>query len=98
MREAVGTGRQGGYGGELYVGEGSSAQGKGLVLTGGEVRVEALLEIIIHKFKDEVETRRLRDDLRKGRGKRTRSSGGERRGACVVTYDSLEKERAEGEV
>ena len=67
------------------------------MLTGGEVRVEALLEIVIHKFKDEVETRRLRDDLRKGRG-RTLSSGGERRGACVVTYDSVEKARAEGEV
>ena len=79
MREAVGTGRQGGYGGELYGGNGSSAQGKGLVLTGGEVRVEALLEIVIHKFKDEVETRRLRDDLRRGRG-RGRVRGREARG------------------
>ena len=58
------------------------------------MRVEALLEIVIHKFKDEVETRRLRDDLWKGEA--GRSSGGERRGACVVTYYSVEKERCEG--
>ena len=77
-------------------GKGLVLRGMGLVLTGGEVRVEALLEIVIHKFKDEVETRRLRDDLQKGEA--GRSSGGERRGACVVTYDSVEKERAEGEV
>ena len=65
------------------------------MLTGGEVRVEALLEIIIHKFKDEIEARRLRDDLRKGRGKRARSSGGERRGACVVRYYSVAKRRGQ---
>ena len=59
------------------------------------MRVEALLEIVIHKFKDEVETRRLRDDLWKGEA--GRSSGGKRRGAYVVTYDSVEKERAEGD-
>ena len=61
---------QGGHMHSYTAGKGASAQGKGLVLTGGEVRVEALLEIVIHKFKDEVETRRLRDDLREGRGRR----------------------------
>ena len=98
MREAVSV-SEGlvGEGAHAYVhgGERAGAQGKGLVLTGGEVRVEALLEIVIHKFKDEVETRRLRDDLWKGEG--GGSSGGERRGACVVTYDSVAKARADGE-
>ena len=71
----------------------SYTAGKGLVLTGGEVRVEALLQIIIHKFKDEVEARRLRDDLWKGEGEEARQ--GERGAGRAWLHMILWKRRGQ---